>query len=71
MGQTRAVVAVGVNMLIVCKVGSEAVGHMLQMAGGGQIPRNGLTWGLCLQQWGSHYYKLKKKILIDGLYFVI
>ena len=28
----------------------------------GQIPRNGLTWGLCLQQWGSHYYIFKKNI---------
>ena len=27
-----------------------------------QIPRNGLTLGSCLQQWGSHYYIIKKKV---------
>ena len=37
----------------------------------GQIPRNGLTWGSCLQQWGSHYYIILKILLTDELYSII
>ena len=35
----------------------------------GQIPRNGLTLGSCLQQWGSHYYMILTIFLIRELYW--
>ena len=37
----------------------------------GQIPRNGLTLGSCLQQWGSYSYIIFKIFAIDALYSVI
>ena len=56
----RAVVAVGVNMLIVCKVGSEAVGRMLQMAGGRCMTESGMRVILvmCILPSGSQQHEV-------------